>query len=741
MLCAAAMIASQVGGKATRDALFLSSYDVTALPKMLIASAVISTIAILSASRAMVSIGPARLVPAAFAGSGVLLFGEWWLALRDPRIAAIVFYLHMAVFGAILISGFWSTVNERFDPRTAKRRVGQFGAGGALGGIVGGLLAERVGASLSVPVMLPFLGLLQLFCAAALAWGASRGVSARPRRAPDSERAERAGPPQGGWGSQSELRMLRRIPYLRDLATLVLLGTVCGTLLDYVFKSQAAAAYARGGDLMRFFAAFYTAVGVVTFLLQAGASKAALERLGIARTAATLPVAVAFGGSAALLVPGLVTAAIARGAEAILHSSLFRSSYELLFTPFPAGERRATKTIVDAGFDRLGDFIGGGVVALLILLGPSAARPAMMALAVLLAIAALVVTSRLHRGYVHTLERSLRSQAVALDLDEIADKTTRSAVMQTLVGLDRTQILRVLPAMQGSPQATAPSPPGASETLPSDPVVAGFADLRSGVAMRIRGVLVRSRPLDPRLAAYVVPLLARDDLVHDVTDSLREIAPRITGLLIDHLLDPDEDFVVRRRIPRLLAAARSRRAAEGLLDGLNDSRFEVRFRCGQALARLKHHSTPELAIDSERVIAAIRREVAVGRPVWESQHAIDVVEDRHESSPVDDFLRTRANRSLEHVCTLLTLFLPEEPVRIAFRGLQTSDAHLRGTSLEYLESVLPPAVREGLWPFLDDHRPRERAARPRSEILDELLRSNASIRINLEEIQRRLKEE
>lgn len=65
--------------------------------------------------------------------------------------------------------------------------------------------------------------------------------------------------------------------------------------------------------------------------------------------------------------------------------------------------------------------------------------------------------------------------------------------------------------------------------------------------------------------------------------------------------------------------------------------------------------------------------------------------------------------------TLLALVLPTEPMRIAFRGLHTNDQTLRGTALEYLEGVLPPAIREPLWPFLEDRRTPDRPARPREE--------------------------
>ena len=50
-------------------------------------------------------------------------------------------YLHMGVFGATLVSAYWSLVNERFDPYTAKRIIGRIGTGASLGGALGGLIA------------------------------------------------------------------------------------------------------------------------------------------------------------------------------------------------------------------------------------------------------------------------------------------------------------------------------------------------------------------------------------------------------------------------------------------------------------------------------------------------------------------------------------------------------------------------------------------------------------------------
>jgi hypothetical protein len=130
----------------------------------------------------------------------------------------------------------------------------------------------------------------------------------------------------------------------------------------------------------------------------------------------------------------------------------------------------------------------------------------------------------------------------------------------------------------------------------------------------------------------------------------------------------------------------------------------------------------------------------LGRHVWDSQQLLDRLEKRDEEAFVDDFLRERAGRSLEHTFTLLSLVLEREPLQIAFRGLHAGDAKLRGTALEYLESVLPPDLRERLWPYLEPERRSRAAPRPprdREQVLNDLLRSHRSIEVDLEALRRR----
>ncbi len=133
-------------------------------------------------------------------------------------------------FGAILLSGFWSIVSEHFDPREAKRRFGQITSAGTVGGIVGGLMAERGSAWFGVDALLLLLSGLHLASAVAL-WLV-------PGMLPAGRRDRRDEPM---W--QAARDALRQAPFLGSLAALVLLGTLSAALLDYLFKSNAAAEF------------------------------------------------------------------------------------------------------------------------------------------------------------------------------------------------------------------------------------------------------------------------------------------------------------------------------------------------------------------------------------------------------------------------------------------------------------------------------------------------------------------
>ena len=159
------MIAFQVGSKATRDALFLSNLSVTDLPLMVIVASAFSLVLVIPATAGISRFGPFRVVPVAFILSGLAMIALWVLLSANPKIAAIALYMVLSGTGAVLISSFWLLVNETLDPRTARKFIGQIGAGATLGGLLGGLAVEWVGLNASLDLMLPILAGLQFFAA------------------------------------------------------------------------------------------------------------------------------------------------------------------------------------------------------------------------------------------------------------------------------------------------------------------------------------------------------------------------------------------------------------------------------------------------------------------------------------------------------------------------------------------------------------------------------------------------
>src|SRR5262249_23145449 len=100
-------------------------------------------------------------------------------------------------------------------------------------------------------------------------------------------------------------------------------------------------------------------------------------------------------------------------------------------------------------------------------------------------------------------------------------------------------------------------------------------------------------------------------------------------------------------------------------DALQDSEFEIRFQAGLSLEANKDRS-PQIHIDFDRVMQAVNAELHL--------------------------YNDRETIRLEHVFRLLSLVLPKDPLRVAYRVLLSDDAYLNGTAMEYLETVLPPEV-------------------------------------------------
>ena len=686
-LTAAALIAQQVGSNAIRDGLFLSWFPVTTLPYFIAGSALLAIPTAQGSGRLLVRFGPTRVVPALLALAGGLFLVEWALLGVEPRAAAVLLYLHSSVLGGVAISAFWSLLNERFDPHSAKPLLARVAAAATVGGLVGGVGAERVAALLSQRALLVVLGTVATSCVA----GAVLVGRGTPRRRASAPAADS----DSGWSE------IRRVPLLRDLALVVALAAMLAALVDYLLKAQAVAYYGKGEPLVRFFGLFYAGTGSAAFLIQAVLGRVSLTRLGLAGSVASHPVMVGAAGLLGFVLPSPWRGILPRTFDLAVRNSVFRAGYELFYTPLPDATKRSAKSIVDVAWDCFGKAGGAGLVLVLTRLGTGYTLAAVNVAAVIAAGAELMVSRRLRTGYVGALEGGLRRQSEdsgSAPQYSLADFTA----VQSLGGIDRSAVLLAL-GEAGEGRA-APA-----EGRPLDPVVAAVADLRSGDLARIR-VRLREPLRDPLLIGALIPLLARTDVLRAVVGALSAYGPRAAGQLVDALLDPEVPEVVRRRLPLVLKSCASPLARDGLVQALDAPSLEVRLRCGRALLALTADH-PALATPFPGALAAVERELG------------------GDADP---------GLAREHVFNLLALSLEREPVQIAARAFETDDPYLRGTALEYLETVLSAALFAALQPRLAGAGAPAPRHRPTAEARADLMRAGATMQMTREDVRRHL---
>ena len=547
-LTAAALIAQQVGGNAARDGLFLSLFPVGALPYFMAATAVLAIVGARLSGRLLARVGPVRVVPVLFASSAALFVVEWIVLGWQPRAAVVLLYLHTSVLGALAISSFWSLLNERFNPHSAKPLMTRVAAAASGGALIGGVSAERAAALLPRGALLPLLGLVGgIAVAGALAVG--RGTPTR-RADADADASDRA----PGW-----IRFDRQPPLIRDLALVIALAAMVAALADYLLKAEAVAYFGRGQHLVRFFGLFYCVTGVSAMLIQASLGRVALARLGLAGSVASHPVIVGSAAVVGFALPSPWRGLFPRGLDAIVRASTFRAGYELLYTPLAEATKRSAKSFIDVACDCVGRGAGAVLILLVVGLAPSHPFAAVNLAATLAAVGEFIVARRLRAGYTSALEGGLRRQSKDLD-QAIENSMADFTIAQSMGGLDRAAVLRAL----GSPDAVR------TRAAPADPVVAAIAEFRSGDLLRIRAAL-NNPPRDPLIIGALVQLLARDEVVRSALAALAAFGARAAGEMVSVLIDPATPDVVRRRLPLALKLCASPIARDGLLAALETS--------------------------------------------------------------------------------------------------------------------------------------------------------------------------
>lgn len=743
------LLASVVLARSIREGLFLTLFNAKNLPYVTAGVACLSLPAVGIFAALLGRFHPwivlQRISILFCVGLGVI-----WSVSQYIQIVAVIFYIWTAVGTLLLTSGFWVFIAESFVVRGAKRLFGLIAGGGTAGAMVMGLSLNWIAPRFLLIQLIPCLIIILILLYLVEYWiyrlpgcgcnGERQAIDSEKKDSDNESLAAVTAP----YDIKGNFSIILKSPYLGSIAAIVFVATVASSIVDYQFKEFAQINIGGGDKLTGFFGVFYGLAGGIALVVQLLFTARLIGSIGVTFGLAILPGLLLFGSTGFLAFPGLIVATIVRGGDNTLRKSIMRPMLEFLYVPVPSLVRRKTKTFIDSFIDSLGEGTGAVVIYVWVVLTGGQSRY-LSILVVLLSLTMFFLSRRMGNQYMSTIVSRLKEgdAGTVLPVQTSGFKAqTSDQKMELLTAsfsrLDLQSIFTDTTAMLRADRKILSGPYdknkvdnheyGQKFKSTGSPDIKSI--LKSPDNSDILRVLEKVTEWDVDQIPWITRLLARDALQAAVVNTLARIGNPAVSDLSALLQDEDADFVIRRRIPRVLARIEGQEAEKALLEALFAGRFEIRYRVVIALVNLKKHGFRIHQDQLKTVIwRAIRNEIQCNRPIWEMRRLLDSLDPSEDDKLIIKRVDTRSSLSLEHTFRMLTLVLDPQPVAAALHGILIGDEEFKSFALEYLEQILPADIRERLWLFIGDESEyrKEKETRPLHSVVSDLMSSRATL--------------
>lgn len=428
-----------------------------------------------------------------------LFFASNLVVLRTlyvPGSAAfgIVFYGWYDLFAAALVTQFFMATQLFFNARSAKEAYPLVIGGGALGattgGMITGLLAERIG---TPNLMLVAAGFIVLFAAGLpFIYSGERGTR-------ETTRGQSARVVDALWKNK----------HVRMIAASVLLTIIVKELVDYQFNALSKEVFVTRDEV----AAFQGKFNAVTQWLPLAfvmLLHPLLKRFGVGLAILLLPIGLLVSNVALAIWWGIAAASVAKGAETAFRYSAERAGREILYLPVPADVRLTAKAYIDVAIEKgLGKALSAVLIFLLLRF---ISYEQIVYLTIALALLAMVVAVQMRREYVTALADAMQSRLVSLRgaFASILDAATLPRVRAVLRSDDALQVAFALDLLE---QGSAAESRSVAEELRE------LLRHRSDT-IRERAAVLLARVAEPENAP------ALEASIHDPVMGVREAAAR-----------------------------------------------------------------------------------------------------------------------------------------------------------------------------------------------------------------------
>lgn len=331
------------------DAVFLTYFDVSFVPWLFVAAAVVFVPATFGYAWMAPRLGAVWL--------NTLLLGAFGIAtVACARWAQTPFGVFAAVLVVSIFSPLanvicWNTILDRLDPRQSRRLLPVIGGLSTLGAIGGGALGGEL-AALHGHEALVWMAFVLLLGMTPLPLALSAPLRRRvPRQSP---------------GIQAGFRSLSRNRLIGVVALATFLMALSTNVIDYQFKAHAQAALPAEA-LGTFFARFHGATNLAVLAVQFLVAPMVMRRFGVGMAFALHPAILIGGALLTLLQPVLAAMVVLRFVDTVMKFTFHKNSNDLALTPVPAHDRHQAMVFLKGVVYPLGGISAG------VLLGGSAA--------------------------------------------------------------------------------------------------------------------------------------------------------------------------------------------------------------------------------------------------------------------------------------------------------------------------------------------------------------------------------
>jgi len=336
--------------RSTSSSIYLDVYGKENLPYAMLGGSVFTIVFLYGYGWMLSWVGPRRTLLFTSLFSCLVITLCYFAIQSGSNISAWIIYSFREAYIVVIIEQYWSLINSTLKEREAKRYNGPITGVGSLGAIAGGLIvgliAERVHTE---PILL--LAALSLI-PAAICSELSYRIGGEPS---DEKRHER---------KSLALSIFTDSSYLRRIALLIFLTQIISTVLDLRFFGLVADSIPARDERTAFIGNFYSSLNLVSGVLQFIIAPLLLSFIRLKFIHPAIPLIHIICGLILIIRPSLFTGGLAYLVFKSLDYSIFRAGKEIFYIPLSYDSRYRAKEVIDAFVYRASKGISAGLVSL-----------------------------------------------------------------------------------------------------------------------------------------------------------------------------------------------------------------------------------------------------------------------------------------------------------------------------------------------------------------------------------------